>query len=351
MGSDHKTFTAALVSLAVKGYLTLEQEEDDYTASRSDKSPGGDLGPGEKRLLKELFDGLSRKTVRFEQEHHKRIRSAIAANKAALIDNYDKVYFLTNSLWLIPGILITIGTLVASIALSQTGEAFVGGFMMVWLSGWSVGVYFLGRTAVNAWRNADGVIGYGSAIGSTLFALPFFIGELVGLGVLVSVTSVSMLVVLLSLLAVNALFYQLLKAPTRAGRAVLDRLEGLRLYLEVAEKDELRFKHPPEKTPELFERLYPYALALGVEQQWADRFSGVFAKLEAERRPYHPLWYHGGNFDSHNIGGFAGSLGGSLGTAIASSSIAPGSSSGSSSFGGGGGSSSGGGGGGGGGGW
>ncbi len=351
MGSDHKTFTAALVSLAVKGYLTLEQEQDDYAAIRSDKSPGSDLGPGEKRLLKKLFDGLSRKTVRFKRKHHRRIRSAIAANEAALVDNYDKVYFLTNSLWLIPGILITIATLVASIAVSQSEDALVGGFMMVWLSGWSVGVYVLGRAAINAWRNADGAIGYGSAIGTTLFMLPFFIGELVGLGVLVSVTSVSILVVLLSLLAANALFYQLLKAPTRAGRAVLDRLEGLRLYLEVAEKDELRFKHPPEKTPELFERLFPYALALDVEQQWADRFSQVFAKLEAERRPYHPLWYHGGNFESRNIGGFAGGLGGSLSTAIASSSTAPGSSSGSSSFGGGGGSSGGGGGGGGGGGW
>jgi uncharacterized membrane protein len=160
-----------------------------------------------------------------------------------------------------------------------------------------------------------------------------------------------MLIVLLTLLALNALFYQLLKAPTRAGRALLDKLEGLRLYLEVAEKDELRFKHPPEKTPELFERLFPYALALDVEQQWADRFTEVFANLEAERRPYSPLWYRGGRFDSRNIGGFASTLGGSLSNRISSSSSAPGSSSGSSSFGGGGGSSGGGGGGGGGGGW
>ncbi len=351
MGHDDKTFTAALVSLAVKGYLRLEQNDDEYTAIRSDKLPGDDLGPGERRLLKSLFDKGRLKSVPFKQKHHARIRSAIESNKNALAINYDKVYFLTNRIWLVPGILITVLTLIASISMSASEDAPVGAFMLVWLSGWSVGVLFLARTAYSAWRSADSAIGYGSAIGATLFALPFFIGELVGFGVLISVTSFSMLVVLLLLLGINLLFYQLLKAPTLAGRKVLDKLEGLRLYLEVAEKDEMQFKHPPERTPELFELLFPYALALDVEQPWAERFAAVFAQLERERRPYTPAWYHGGSFNSHAIGGFAHSMGGSLSSAISASSTAPGSSSGSSGFGGGGGSSGGGGGGGGGGGW
>jgi uncharacterized membrane protein YgcG len=350
MGHDDKTFTAALVSLAVKGYITLEQNDDEYTAIRSGQPLGGDLGPGEKRLLTSLFDGRRLKAVSFKQKNHARIRAAIEANKNALVNNYDKVYFLTNTIWLIPGILITLVTLIACIVMSGNEEAFAGAFMLVWLSGWSVGVLFLARMVYSAWRSADSAIGYGSAIGSTLFALPFFIGELAGIGMLIFVTSLSMLVILLLLLGMNALFYQLLKAPTRAGRAVLDKLEGLRLYLEVAEKDELQFKHPPEKTPELFERLFPYALALDVEQRWAERFSAVFAKLESDRQPYTPGWYQGRSFNGLAIAGFAHSMGDSLSGAIASSSTAPGSRSGSSSFGGGG-SSGGGGGGGGGGGW
>lgn len=351
MGHDDKTFAAALVSLAVKGYLKLEQEGEEYTARRTDKQAGNDLGPGERALLKALFNGLKLKAVTFEQANHSRIRAAINANKGALQNNYDKVYFQTNSAWLLPGILITLITLVASVLSSPGDDAVVGVFMMVWLSGWSVGVFFLGRTAYNAWRSADDALGYGAAMGSSLFALPFLIGELVGIGLLVSVTSFSMVASLLILLAVNLLFYQLLKAPTLAGRALLDKLEGLRLYLEVAERDELQFKYPPEKTPELFERLFPYALALDVEQRWAERFSAVFAGMEAEQHPYQPGWYHGRRFNSHSLGGFAGDLGGSLSSAISSSSTAPGSSSGSSGFGGGGGSSGGGGGGGGGGGW
>jgi uncharacterized membrane protein len=139
----------------------------------------------------------------------------------------------------------------------------------------------------------------------------------------------------------------LLKAPTRAGRQLLDQIDGFRQYLEVAEKDEMNFRNPPEKTPQLFEQLLPYALALDVEQQWTERFAGVFAQLRDGAERYQPTWYHGSHWDASRPTGFADALGSSLGSAVAASSTAPGSSSGS----GGGGSSGGGGGGGGGGGW
>lgn len=104
--------------------------------------------------------------------------------------------------------------------------------------------------------------------------------------------------------------------------------------------------NPPEKTPELFEKYLSYALALGVEQQWAEQFSGILASAAAEGTAdgYSPAWYSGALWDSMSSGDFASSFGDSLSGAIASSSTAPGSSSGS----GGGGSSGGGGGGGGG---
>jgi uncharacterized membrane protein len=147
---------------------------------------------------------------------------------------------------------------------------------------------------------------------------------------------------------VNILFYHLLKAPTLLGRKVLDRIEGFKTFLSATEEDRLSRLYPVERTPELFERYLPYALALDVEQPWTEQFSDVLGKSAmAEAGGYHPQWYSGSAWHSSRIGSFAGSIGGSLSGAIASSSTAPGSSSG----GGGGGSSGGGGGGGGGGGW
>jgi len=345
MGYDHKAFAAALIGLAVKGLVRIDYLNGHYTAHR-EKAAATELAPGEHALLKHLFDASD--SITFRQDDHRRIKTAIDAHKAALTRNYEKLYFTTNSAWLIPGILLSLATVViAALQLPQGEEAFAGIFMLVWLSGWSVGVVVLLLGAWSAWRNAFNGGSYVSAIALSAFALPFVVGEGFGIWALLHFTSLSMVAVLLGVIALNLVFYHLLKAPTRAGRKLLDKIEGLHLYLDVAEKDELQLRHPPEKTPQLFERLLPYAMALDVEQRWAERFAAVFARLSAERQEYSPSWYHGSQFNSHNLGGFAGSLGGAMSSAISSSSTAPGSSSG----GGGGGSSGGGGGGGGGGGW
>jgi uncharacterized membrane protein len=222
------------------------------------------------------------------------------------------------------------------------------GFMMIWLSIWSIAVFALVKGVIGNFRSAfQKGDGYIKAIFSSIFALPFIAGEFVGLGVLLFEGSVALTVILIALLGINLAFYEWMKAPTRLGRELLDQIEGFRLYLSVAEQDELNFRHPPEKTPQLFEAYLPYAIALGVEQQWGEKFVRVLASAQADGGAYHPGWYRGRSWDHTNLHGFTSAMGSSMSSAISSSSTAPGSSSGS----GGGGSSGGGGGGGGGGGW
>ena len=149
-----------------------------------------------------------------------------------------------------------------------------------------------------------------------------------------------------------ALFRGLLPAYSLAGRKVRDHIDGLRYYLGVAEQDELRRLKAPEQTPEEFAKFLPYALALGVEKTWADRFAAVLgaAAVTAAVAHYYVAGHRGGLFGGgDSVGSFADSLGG-LGNTVSAAATPPGSSSGSSGGGGGGG-SGGGGGGGGGGGW
>ena len=161
--------------------------------------------------------------------------------------------------------------------------------------------------------------------------------------------SLPAVLVILVIMLTNVVFFQLMKAPTVFGRRVMDQIAGFKQYLTVAEKDELAWRYPVEKTPETFERFLPYALALDVENRWAERFSEVLEINEGEGTSgYHPSWYSGSRgWSSAGLGGWAGSLGSSFSSAVSSSATPPGSSSGS----GGGGSSGGGGGGGGGGGF
>jgi uncharacterized membrane protein YgcG len=345
MGYDHKTFTSAIVNLAAKGHLRIEEKDGTYALMRTDAT-GGELAPGEATIMRRLFSIDHR--VPLEKWNHRRIKQAIDAHENRLKANYEKLYFKANSGYTVLGVLLSLLTLAAVVLLAEhTDEMAASGFLILWLSGWTFGVLMLGGQVYRAWRGADGVGSVAGAMAITLFAIPFFVGEVVGLVMLGQAGGVAVAAILAAMIFINWLFHELMKSPTRLGRKLLDRVDGFRDFLNVAERDELAFKHPPEKTPELFERYLPYAMALDVEQAWGDKFARVIAEAERSGDYGGPDWYEGSEWDDSSLGSFSESLGSSLSSSIAASSTAPGSSSGS----GGGGSSGGGGGGGGGGGW
>jgi uncharacterized membrane protein len=223
---------------------------------------------------------------------------------------------------------------------------------MIWLSVWTAGCAALGRGVFSSWRSVAEARGIRKGLGilpallMTAFAVPFLAAELIGLWFL-SGHSAPAVVVVAMLLLLNPIFFWLLEAPTLIGRRLMDQIEGFRLYLSVAEKERMALLDIPARTPELFEKYLPYALALGVDQKWSEQFADVLGKAGETGAQYSPTWYSGGSWQHLGAVGLVSQLGGSLASSISSSSTSSGSSSGSS----GGGSSGGGGGGGGGGGW
>jgi Predicted membrane protein (DUF2207) C-terminal domain/Predicted membrane protein (DUF2207) N-terminal domain len=350
MGYDNEAFAATVVNMAVKGYLTIEEEGGQYTL-RKKAGSNVTISKDEQQVASKLFG--SGTEIVLEKKNHAAIRAAREALQTSLASAYEKNYFVKNSGRFVIGVLISLAVLALVLfSARHAGDAL---FLTIWLTGWSIGVVALLFAVVTLWKAVFTGWGQaaarkgalGAAIFMTLFSLPFFGGEFLGLYGLAQASPV--LVVLLgALVFVNILFYHLLKAPTLLGRRVLDRIEGFKTFLAATEEDRFGRLYPVERTPALFERYLPYALALDVEQPWTEQFSDIIGGAAVpEGGGYHPGWYSGSSWDSSRLGTFAGSIGGSLAGAISSSSTAPGSSSG----GGGGGSSGGGGGGGGGGGW
>lgn len=136
---------------------------------------------------------------------------------------------------------------------------------------------------------------------------------------------------------VVALFGRLMPARTVAGARSLERVLGFGEFL--GRVDRQRFE-AIERTPELFERYLPYAMAFGVEQKWAKGFADLLT------RP--PSWYSGTHMGTFNATSFSRSLSSMSAKTGSTMSSSPRSSGGSGFSGG---SSGGGGGGGGGGGW
>ncbi len=346
MGFDDKAFAAAVVDMAVKGAVRIQEEDGTYTLILRDDAPPA-LSRGELLVAAQLFPGSG--SIKLENDNHTRIKAAIEALKKNLKTELEKIYFVTNSGYLTPGIAITL--IGAALVVFTARDQAAAGFGSLWLIMWTAFCYFL---VVNAYRKWQAARGSGfklgqllRALGASLFALPFLAGEIFGAGMLAGAVSIPAVVTLAAMAFLNALFYHLLKAPTLSGRKIMDQIEGFKLYLSVAEKERLDLLNPPEKTPQLFEKYLPYALALDVENQWSEQFAAVLARAGTGGQPYAPTWYYGSSWDNFHTSRFADSLGSTLASAIASSSSPPGSSSGS----GGGGSSGGGGGGGGGSGW
>lgn len=142
-------------------------------------------------------------------------------------------------------------------------------------------------------------------------------------------------------------FGAFMQRRTHAGVEAYEKAKGLELYMKTAESDRMAMMQSvdrpytePAKTYDLFEKLLPYAVALGVEKSWAKQFDGLFDKS--------PDWYQGNAVNSFHATAFASNLTNGLSSMNQSFSAQSGSSGSGSA---GGGSAGGGGGGGGGGGW
>ena len=126
-------------------------------------------------------------------------------------------------------------------------------------------------------NNPERIRGFYAGIG--MFALP--------LAVYLGIQSASVYVavsVVLSAIIVLA-FAPFMPRKTIKGVRKLEEILGLSEYIRKAEVDRIEFHNAPEKGPELFEKLLPYAIALNLTKIWTRQFDGLLTKP--------PQWYIG----------------------------------------------------------
>lgn len=342
---DDVAMAAGLVGLAVKGRLKIADDHDGYAITRTG---AGTAAAGEPLTAAEdaLYRAIPSGTTAFKQSNHRILSSMKQSLAKQLKSDFEGSMFQRNFGWFIKGALISIAGLAVSLFLIP-GDTGAGGLFVIFWSAiwWGVILAVGGSTLRQAFAGGQGLGARIKSVFTLLFLIPFVgAGVAVPAGALIAANDAAAYLtagVAIAIFILNFVFYYLLKAPTVAGRKVMDEIEGFRLYMTTAEEERLKVLHPPEKTPELFERYLPYAMALDCENEWNAKFAAVLAAAAAAGAVA-PSWYSGSNW-----GGFGGSLGSSMASSVSSASTAPGSSSGAS----GGGSSGGGGGGGGGGGW
>ena len=359
-----RAFTAACLSLAVRGLIRLNQSGKALTLEKTGKQPEGgfDKLPAGERAIYSWVNEMGAATI--DQTHGERVDKVGKEFTTSIEKENRNRFFRRNLGFVIVGVVITALVLVNVFVFGGLADEDVGLILALGAVG------FIGTMFLVQFLNSPALVGFTlNSIVRVLVSIAFIIvltsfvfNILQGLFHGSASETLPMLgkflesypfplVLVTTFAALNGLFVYLLRAPTALGRPVMDQLSGFRLYLETAEADRLNLR-APELTPERFETLLPYAVALDVEKPWAHAFEAALRRAHPEdpdpMHHYSPRWTSGGSgWSGGDFGsGVASTVGGVAG-AFASAVPA---SSGSSGFGGGGG-SGGGGGGGGGGGW
>jgi uncharacterized membrane protein YgcG len=343
--ADATGLLATLLGMGVKGRLKLSQDAKGK-AWTLERTAGDAEGPLERAA--DLLFSPFRTSVRTDQAGDlPHFRRALKAHSAALGAEH-RADIKMNLERLLPALgvgLLFVLLLGLSAPLSPP-VVFVGFFALL-ASAAAGGCLAKAR---DAWRpgREQGAEVKGSlalAVFALVFCVPIFLG--LGLGLQAWWQGIYCLVAGSGL----GFFVVWMPRPSVEHRRLKDEIEGFALYLGKAEAPRIKAMSPPERTPELFERYLPYALALGVVDRWTGHFEKVLAKAAASGA-YRPGWVHtsslGRGMNAAAFHSLGRDLGSGLSRQISSASTPPASSG---SGGGGGGSSGGGGGGGGGGGW
>ncbi|GLQ10742.1 membrane protein [Devosia yakushimensis] len=345
--SGWTALTAAIFDLGVKGLVKIDNPKKTLSVSTTGKEPEAALPTGE-QLLFSYFQ--SRGEVTVDKKTGPELEKKRGEFVSAIESENRSVWFRHNTGYAILGFVIAIAALAALVIFDVLEPLWL--FIGV-VSGLLLGVF--GTVASTLWKGG-GFRKFFILLWVVIVGFNIFAGGLETFSRL-SVNTAALAA--LSIVLITVVFAVLMHAPTIQGRKIMDQIDGFKLYLETAEKNRLNINGEPPMSVERFERILPYAIALGVEKPWSEHFEGELARnavndVAVSSGIYSPLWYSGGSsFSSGKISSAISAAATGMSAAMVAAQPAQASSSGFSSGGGGGGGgfSGGGGGGGGGGGW
>ncbi|MFS8116078.1 DUF2207 domain-containing protein, partial [Rhizobium jaguaris] len=336
-GAGWSALSASAIDLAVRGYVVLDDLKSRVVIRAAGKA-ASDLSGGDKVLMQAVgpFSPLV-----IDKENGEAVQRLGSKFRSAIERDHRGEYYKANRLYIGIGAALSVLILAAIVIFGRLHEnalplIVVPGFLSIVVTVFAGAV---GRTFLR----------HDAGLGRRVFSVLIF--AFIGFVMVSAIASVFAAVVvplmkagelplvagIVGIFALNVVFFFLMGAPTPLGRKMMDGIAGLRQYLTLAERDRMNMQGAPQMSPQHFEKLLPYAVALGVEKPWSRAFESWLATAAgaAVAASYAPVWYSG-DFHPGNIGGTIGDFSSSMASTIASTIPAPVSSS-SSAFSGGGG--------------
>lgn len=314
MGKYDKVFESSILNLAVKGYIKIKTFESpkvllkstEITLEKQEKTIGNDISEDEKEIYNDLPKTL---TLEYSSYIQEKIINMQKSQKSFLKEKMEGEMYSKNIKMIvisaIMSIVVALITLIFSISISIQETPIIL-FMTVWLSIWTSGIIAMAKSI----KKSKAMI---------IFLIPFLIGEVVAIGILIGTIGISISIIIILLIAINIIYAMLIRTYTKKGRQIKDEIEGFKLFIKTASENEIKIQ-----TPETFDKYFPYAYALGLENEWANKFESLL-----ESYNYEPNWCTGTGMyvgSTFNVSSFTSSFSSSFSKSIASASTPPSSS-------------------------
>ena len=354
---DTKFITASIVDLAIKGFVRIKETKESTIiglfASKvfeveKLKEPDQSISKEEIGLMNDLFK--SSPVVKFSGKYSKTIETMANNYESNVNLQYSKLlkegnnrkFLILPSLAIL--VLFVVGMFISTYLTDTFEYFFVSMIFLVFVV--VIGVIIL--LAMNKIKKNGCAIAFG-----ILFVLPTLVG-IVGFFIAgdLDINSKACFGFLIAGIAILFLYSYLIKRPSEEKLRQQSLIEGFKMYMGAAENEQIKFFNPPTMTPEIFEKFLPYAMVMGVDKIWGQKFDNLLAQ---SAQAYENTWYIGTPMGFGSFGhSFSNGMTNAIQNGVTPPSSSFGGSGGGSSFSsgsGGGGFSGGGGGGGGGGGW
>lgn len=323
--NHNDAISSSIVNLAIKGHILIE-DEGSITLKKKSDGEKIELSKEESILFNELFQ--NRESIKLSRSNRTILKESKTKFEKSL-ESVKKKYYESNWKIALLGIFLVLFSFYSYVkGYGPEGFAAFIGLAEYVAIGFIVTKAISHRSTDSKWKSIFIIfpVGFMLVHGGAFGFLP------------IGFSAIWIFIFLLHSLPLG-FFLATIGTPTKKGQELIDEIEGFKLYLSMAHKEELKKIKAPDLTIELFERFLPYALALGEEDAWSSRLKKELdSSIVDEHYRTHGSWYHSSSHSfSSGIGGsgFASSLGSSITSAMASSTGS--SSSGSSGGGGGGG--------------
>jgi Predicted membrane protein (DUF2207) len=274
-GCDGRTLAAVIAQLAVRECLAIELDGSAYklTQRKVDPDTAKSLAPEESRVLELLFEDGPTASI---HPGNSRSLSAYLLGISGQLEEGLSGKYVTSHLGFVALGFLASSVFATGMSLTATGRDTTA---VIFLTGWFffcasilslLTVLSLLPAILRAIRGLGGAIQVLPAAAAIAVFGSVFVYLL---RMLAKNVSPAYSVALTAVVAVNVVWAPFLRRRTDPGRQAMRDIEGFRLFLETAEREQMQRLSAASATPGAVSTFVPYAIALEVKEAWGDHLA------------------------------------------------------------------------------